>query len=147
MRNELTQLSEQLLELSRKKLDAAERKALKAVGTFCEAELKARTPVQAGVAEGWLAENELAGSVKAFTHVAGDDETLDGGVSNVTIGPRGKRRRLVAEWVEYGHDGPRRDGKRTPPHPFIRPTQDAVESEAESIYASTLTEEIEKALK
>jgi HK97 gp10 family phage protein len=76
------------------------------------------------------------------------------------VGP-GKYTRQVANWVEYGHRivtggylkllkngkkrGPGEESGTVEPHPFIRPTAEAIQNEVTDTLANTLAEEITKA--
>ncbi len=137
----------QLDSLKRETVAKAQRKALTRVGRIvCDA-IVAVTPEQAGVPEGLLEVGELRAHIKASVRVAKDESLAIGGIDRVIVGPNTSVTKSVAGWVEYGHAGPKDGSPRTPPHPFIRPAFDAVETEAVEAYAETLTAEIEKAVR
>lgn len=123
-------------------LEKAQRTALRAVGDLVLAELKAVCPVQAGVAEGLLGPGQLRDSLAARVHVLSDEKTVEGQSDNVVIGPTTQVTKDVTGWLEYGHAGPMQKGARTPPLPFVRPTQDATEAKAREVYESTMTEAV-----
>ena len=141
------QLIDQLHSLQGDALRKAERKALTASGDLIEAALIEAAPEQAGVPEGLLKPGELKASIKASVRIASDAKVADTGKgSYVLIRPTDSTARTVAGWVEHGHNGPRSDSRKTPAHPFIRPTEDATLPEAIETYTTIMTEEITKVL-
>lgn len=133
-------------------LKQAERKALKAVGSLVQGEIKRRAPFQAGEQSGGILKpGELAADVQVHVSVASDQATAQGNTSRVSIGP-GEKTRAVANWVENGHAGrgsAKREGpaRFVPAHPYTRPAFDAVQEEATELYESVMTEEMTKALR
>lgn len=147
MQDEFADLRAQLDQLQHDALNKAERKALRQVGELITTAIVEVCPEQAGTVEGLLEAGQLRESFHATVHIATDAKITTGDTSRVTIQPNTKVTRDVAAWVEDGHAGPHQSGKRTPPHPFIRPAADANEQKAVDLYTSVMTEEINKALK
>ena len=129
-------------------LKKAHRKALKRVGKIIQDAIVSVAPVQAGVPEGLLEPGQLRESITTRVHIATDESTITGDNDRVTIGPNTKVTKAVANWVENGHANARAktSSKRTKPHPFVRPSFDAVEQTAIDAYAETMTIEVKKAL-
>jgi HK97 gp10 family phage protein len=123
----------------------AERKALRQVGTLIQEAIVEVCPVNAGEPEGLLKEGELKESWRSTVRIASDQGIASGQSDTVTVQPNTKVCRDVALWVERGHAGPKPNSKRTKPHAFIRPTQDAIEQKAIDTYTEVMTSEIEKA--
>jgi HK97 gp10 family phage protein len=144
----------QLHSLQGEELRKIERTALQAVSNVITPALIEAAPIQAGVPEGILAPGELKASIKPRVHVATDQQrTQREHGSYLVIKPVDKDLKgykavqgpySVAVWLEYGHAGPKSSSPRTKPHPFVRPTVDAVQAKAVETYATTMTEEIKR---
>ena len=131
-----------------------QRKALKRVGDLITTEAKRRAPARAGeyARGGVLKPGELAASIKPHVHVPTDEAALAGKPSGVVVAPEGKVYGIAVA-IENGHANRRgkKGGKQsthgnTPAHPFMRPAADATRDEAESVYESSLVEDIQKAM-
>lgn len=138
----------QLQSLQADALRKAERKALTEVGDLIAEALITAAPEQAGVPEGLLKPGELKASIKASVRIANDAKIADSGKgSYALIRPDTQVARSVANWVEHGHAGRKSSSAKTPPHPFVRPTEDATHNAAVDLYTTIMTAEVEKALK
>jgi HK97 gp10 family phage protein len=145
MADDFQALRAKLETLKRDALVAAERKALREVGTIIRDAIVENCPEQAGKPEGLLEVGELKGSFRASVRIASDQAAAQGKEDTVVVQPNTQVCKDVALWVERGHAGPTPDSKRTKPKPFIREAQDAIEQKAIDTYASVMTEEISKA--
>jgi HK97 gp10 family phage protein len=125
-------------------LVSAERKALREVGNLIRNAVEEVCPVHAGEPEGLLKQGELKDSWRSSIRIASDQGAAAGKEDTVTVQPNTKVCRDVAGWVEHGHAGPNTDTKRTKPHPFIRPTRDAIEQKAIETYYAVMTAEIQR---
>lgn len=144
MADDFQALKEKLDTLKRDALVAAERKALREVGTLILDAIVEVCPVHAGEPEGLLKAGELKASFRASVRIASDQAAASGKQDTVVVQPNTQVCRDVAGWIEHGHAGPNESSKRTKPHPFIRPAQDAIEQKAIDTYASVMKTEIQK---
>jgi HK97 gp10 family phage protein len=145
--DDLQALKNKLDALDGELLQAAERKALKAVGDLIQEAIVAKAPERTDdETGGLLAPGELKASIKSHVHVAADAGTLSGKTSNVVIAPSGPAY-PVARWVEYGHaNRPGSKRPNTPAHPFIRNAFDEVQQAAVDLYAETMATAIKEAI-
>lgn len=141
----LDDLIERFSRVSAEGRQRAERKALRAVGRLVKAEEILRAPerTEADGSGDALPPGALKADVRARIKMSKGDEP-----STVTIGP-GRKTSRVAHLVEFGHEN--RKGKRgtvqtrhgfTPPHPYIRPTAEAVEVSAVTTFMQVAGEEL-----
>lgn len=153
--NGLSELEENLLNLSAKAANNATTKALVAGGKVIRAAIAERAPIRPLLPSGTaLPPGALATDIEL---AVGKDQK---GLPMVVISP-GKRTAHVAEWVEYGHrlvrggyskrkggkaQGPGREIGHVSAHPFIRPGYEASIAEAVEVEQKVFVEEIEKAL-
>lgn len=144
-------LQAKLTALTGDALARAERKALRAVGKLVKDAIVERAPEQVGDTPGGdLAPGALKADIRAVVHIASDVKAATD-VSRVTIGP-GKDTAHIARFVEDGHANARYGGTNrhtspnTPAHPFVRPAADATREAAVDLYASVMTEEVQKAM-
>ena len=151
MPKDLAELQARLHSLASDARIAAERKALRAVGTLVQTAIVERAPQQSSTPHGELAPGELKADIKARVHIA-TDENAATDVSRVTIGPTSKTA-YVANFVENGHANRPRNKpssrarkENTPAHPFIRPAQDATQQKAIDLYAEIMAAEIQKVM-
>ncbi len=145
MADDFAALLKKIDTLKRETVVAAERKALREVGTIIRDAIVENCPEQAGKPEGLLDVGELKGSFRASVRIASDQAAAQGKEDTVVVQPNTQVCKDVALWVERGHAGPTADSKRTKPKPFIRDAQDAIEQKAIDRYTSVMTEEIQKA--
>ena len=117
------------------------RKALKAVGTFWVAEMKAKVPVLAG-------DLKNAITMKINTRMRKDKETGDKlPEGKVEVGPRLDAKRtdgkksvgpgIYGMWVEFGLKK-----KQYPAQPFARPVYDATADKVVQMFADVLSAEL-----
>ncbi len=87
----------------------------------------------------------LKGTIKTYVKVGNPKDTSRGRTVTVGVHRRDwKNKDYYPAYVEYGHAGPHGSGKRTPPHPYLRPAFDSHKEEALRRLGEGLSETLKK---